>query len=172
MYSKISEGPNVILVPFFLFNIGVHLLWSFLFSFLLMEISLQAPKPTCKPKQCSLNGEYWGNLLQKHPNQKARASRHRTAVFTAVRFSLIQEWYQASISKQNVLLIVGYRTLATAHLEVQKLLKAWAKEWAGSWRRIHWGLHYNAIQCRKHFVRATESQRQRVHLGKGVCPGP
>lgn len=57
MCSKLSEGSNVTLVLFSLLSIGMHLLRSFLFSFLLMEISLQAPKLTCKSNQCLIKGD-------------------------------------------------------------------------------------------------------------------
>lgn len=55
MCSKLSEGPNVTLVLLSLVSNGVHLLWSFLLSFLLTEIILQAPKLICKLNQSSVN---------------------------------------------------------------------------------------------------------------------
>lgn len=55
--SKLSEGLSIIFVLLSLLSSGVCLLWTFLFSFLLMEISLQAPDLRFQPNQCSINGD-------------------------------------------------------------------------------------------------------------------
>lgn len=154
--SKLSEGSSIILVLLSLLSIGVHLLWSFPFSFLVMEISLQAPKLICKPNKCSINGD------SEEIHFKSILIKKLMPIVTLFQcslqscFSPIEE-IEHDISspfqnKQNVLHVV--RLYNTCHSSLWKLKSLYKLK-----QRMSKFLGENPlritlkdIQCRKHFV--------------------